>query len=235
MLTLRAADTRGPTRTDWLHSLHSFSFGHYHDPEHMGYGPLRVINEDVVAPGKGFAMHPHNNMEILTWVISGAVAHTDSMGNEARVTPGEAQLMSAGTGIRHSEYNPSDDTPLHLLQIWILPRETGTMPGYQQRDVLAGELDGRLALIVSPDGRDGSLTIRQDADIYATRLKTGQSVGFTPRKGRRYWLQLATGALRVNGRMLSAGDGLAIEGEDHISITAADAADHAEALFFDLP
>lgn len=233
MITLRPADARGPTRTDWLESLHSFSFGGYHDPAHMGYGPLRVINEDIIAPGTGFGMHPHRNMEILTWVISGTVAHKDSMGNTAEVTPGDIQLMSAGAGIRHSEFNPSADTPLHLLQIWLLPRESGTAPGYQQRALLAGELDGRLALIVSPDGRDGSLRIRQDADIYAARLKGGQSLDFVARKGRRYWLQLATGAMTVNGQTLSAGDGLAIENEEHISMSAT--AHGAEALFFDLP
>src|SRR5262245_46261638 len=176
VLTLRRAAERGHADHGWLKSYHSFSFAGYFDPQHMGFGPLRVINEDRVAPGAGFGTHPHDNMEILTWVLDGEVAHKDSMGSVSTISPGELQAMTTGTGITHSEFNPSQDKPLHLLQIWIKPARRGLEPSYDQRAFKPEELNGRLALLASGDARDGSLKINQDADVYGTRLENGSTL-----------------------------------------------------------
>ena len=230
MITRRPAAERGHARFDWLDSWHSFSFGHYHDDRHMGFGPLRVINEDVVAPGTGFDMHGHRDMEILTYVLEGALEHKDSIGTGAVIRPGEVQRMSAGTGIRHSEFNPSPDAPVHLLQIWIMPERNGLAPGYEQREYPLGEKD-RLHLVASGDGREGSLTIQQDADLYAGRLSAGAMIERRLRPGRLGWLQLARGTATLNGVSLATGDGAAIKDEPALAIRA-DA--DAEMLFFDM-
>ncbi len=231
MITTRPADERGSAHLDWLDSRHSFSFGHYFDADHMGFGPLRVINEDWIKPGGGFATHGHSDMEIITYVIDGQLAHKDSTGGGSVIGPGIIQHMSAGTGIRHSEYNPSREAPVHLLQIWIEPDEKGLTPDYQEKrfDLAAGP--GGLRLIASKDGRDGSLPIHRDADFYALSLAGGESAGHAPAPGRRLWLQLVAGELDANGVTAGPGDGLAISDEDALTLTAhAD----AEALLFDM-
>lgn len=207
----------------------SFSFADYHDPRHMGFGPLRVINEDHIAPGTGFPTHPHRDMEILTWVLDGAVAHRDSEGNEAVVHPGELQRMSAGTGIRHSEFNASPTDPLHLLQIWIVPERRGLPPGYEQ--TAFNDLDGKLRLVAAPDGRDGAVTIHQDAELWAARLGVGQRAEFSPKPGRVQWMQVARGAVELNGQHLTAGDGVAISDETALALRAEAP---AEVLLFDM-
>ncbi len=230
MITRRPAEERGHARFDWLDSRHSFSFGHYHDDAHMGFGPLRVINEDVVAPGTGFDTHPHRDMEILTYVLAGALEHKDSIGTGAVIRPGEVQRMTAGTGIRHSEFNPSSDAPVHLLQIWILPERNHLAPSYEQR---AFPLDakGRLHLVASRDGREGALTIHQDVDLYAGRLAAGDSVEPRMRDRRLGWLQVTNGAVTLNGVAMTAGDGAAIKDEPALVIRAET---DAEVLFFDM-
>ena len=230
---LRRAADRGRSRLDWLDSRHSFSFGHYFDAEHVGFGPLRVINEDWIKPGGGFATHGHSDMEIITYVIDGQLAHKDSTGGGSVIGPGIVQHMSAGSGIRHSEYNPSIEAPVHLLQIWIEPDEHGLTPDYQEKhfDLGPGLGPGGLRLIASKAGRDGSLPIHQDADLYVLRLAGGESAGHVPAPGRRLWLQVVAGDLAVNGVSVSAGDGLAISDEDALTLTA-DA--DAEALLFDM-
>jgi len=229
MITIRKSNDRGGGNHGWLDSKFSFSFADYHDPQHMGFGPLRVINEDHIAPGAGFPTHPHRDMEILTWVLDGAVAHRDSEGNQAAVRPGELQRMSAGTGIRHSEFNASPTAPLHLLQIWILPERRGLPPGYEQTAFT--DLDGKLRLVGARDGRDGAVTIHQDAELWAARLTEGQDVAFTPKPGRVQWLQVARGAVALNGQHLAQGDGAAISEETALTLRA-DAA--AELLLFDM-
>lgn len=229
MITLRKSADRGGGNHGWLDSKFSFSFADYHDPRHMGFGPLRVINEDRIAPAAGFPTHPHRDMEILTWVLSGAVAHRDSEGNQEVVRPGELQRMSAGTGIRHSEFNASATDPLHLLQIWILPEARGLAPSYEQTAFT--DLDGKLRVIAAPDGRDGAVTIHQDAELYAARLTEGQQVAFTPKPGRVQWLQVARGAANLNGQSLQQGDGAAIDHETALTLRA-DAP--AELLLFDM-
>jgi redox-sensitive bicupin YhaK (pirin superfamily) len=230
MITLRPSEARGHVRIGWLDSRHTFSFGEYYDPQHMQWGKLRVINEDHVAPGAGFPPHPHRDMEIVTWVLDGALAHKDSTGGASIIRPGEVQRMSAGTGIRHSEYNASADREVHLLQIWLLPAREGLAPGYEQKDV-GGAIDGRLRLIGSPDGREGSVTIHQDVDLYATRLKAGEYVALQLRPGRVQWVQIARGGAALNGTSASQGDGAAIEGESELTLHAS--AD-LEALVFDM-
>ena len=229
MITIRKSSDRGGGHHGWLESKFSFSFADYHDPRHMGFGPLRVINEDHIAPAAGFPTHPHRDMEILTWVLSGAVAHRDSTGNQAVVRPGELQRMSAGTGIQHSEFNASGTDPLHLLQIWIIPSARGLQPGYEQTSF--NDLDGRLRLVGAPDGRDGAVTIHQDAALYASRLAAGQEVAFAPQPGRIQWLQLARGAANLNGTALRQGDGAAIRDEAALTIRADQP---AEFLLFDM-
>lgn len=232
MMDVRAGGDRGVSRTGWLDSRHSFSFGEYYDPAHMGFGALRVINEDRVAPGGGFPTHGHRDMEILTWVLAGGLAHRDSLGSGAVIRPGELQAMRAGTGIRHSEFNASDDQPVHFLQIWIIPERTGLRPGYAQQAFAPEELEGRLRLLASRDGRDGSLQIAQDVDLWAGRTPAeGGMLVHHPATGRRLWLQVARGAVRSGATTLNAGDGAAIEAAAEIRIEADGA---AEVLLFDL-
>ncbi len=230
MIHVRRADERGKTEIDWLDSKHSFSFADYFDPAHMGFGNLRVINEDVVAPGGGFATHGHRDMEIITYVLSGTLAHKDSLGNGSTIEPGEVQRMSAGTGIRHSEFNHSSDEPVHLLQIWILPNRLGLEPGYEQKRF--SWQDGVLQLVASPDGRLGSVVIHQDTDIYRGSFTPGQTITHNLKPGHLGWLQLAKGSSTVAGNTLAQGDGIAIEGETKIEIRAGK--DKAEFLLFDM-
>lgn len=232
MIRMRRSDERGRARFGWLDSRHTFSFGHYHDPDHMGFGTLRVINEDRVAPGTGFDTHGHRDMEIVTYVLEGGLEHRDSLGNGSVIRPGDVQRMTAGTGIRHSEFNASSEVPVHLLQIWILPERPGLTPGYEEKHFDASEIEGALRLVASRDARGGSLIIHQDADIYATRLAPGQRVDHVLADGRMAWLQLARGSIELNGRLLAEGDGAAIEAEPVLSIRTA--ADEAEFLLFDM-
>jgi len=231
MIEVRHAAERGATRLDWLDSRHSFAFGEYWDPAHSGFGPLRVINEDRVAPGAGFPAHGHRDMEILTWVLDGALAHRDSLGSGAVLRPGELQRMTAGSGIRHSEFNASAAAPVHFLQIWIQPERAGLAPGYDQRAFDGDEIRDRLRLVASRDGRSGSLSLARDADVYAARLTAGATLTHPLAAGRRAWLQVAHGRVRVGDTWLAAGDGAAITGERLVTITAE--AD-AEVLLFDL-
>jgi hypothetical protein len=228
---IRKADERGAGDFGWLDTRHSFSFGQYYDPQHMGFGPLRVINEDRVAPGGGFPAHPHKDMEIISYVLDGALAHKDSTGVGSIVRPGDVQRMSAGTGVRHSEYNASDRSPVHFLQIWIVPERDGLAPGYEQKRFGVEEKRGRLRLIASRDGREGSLTIHRDVDLYATVLNAGESVSHDIAPGRGAWVQVARGALAVNGAPLEAGDGIALSGADALRL---EGREEAEALVFDM-
>lgn len=231
MMEIRRAAARGQVELGWLHSRHTFSFGHYHDPRFMGFGPLRVINEDRVEPGTGFGEHGHRSMEIVSYVVSGALGHQDSTGAAGVIRPGEVQVMSAGRGVRHSEMNGSDTERVHFLQIWLMPTRQDTQPGYDQKDFGHGE---GLTLLVSPDARDGSLPILQDADLWRAILPAGGAARLTLRGGssRRAWVQVVRGTLDVNGVRLYAGDGLAVTDTPALDLTAADA---AEALVFDLP
>lgn len=231
MNIIRRSADRGRAQLGWLDSYHSFSFGQYHDTDHMGWGPLRVINEDHIAPGMGFATHGHRDMEILTYVLEGAVAHKDSMSNGSTLRPGGVQLMGAGTGVEHSEFNPDPARPTHLLQIWIQPTFTGTRPTYQENEVPASEKRGVLRAIVSPDARQGSLNIGQDAVVYATLLGGDDRIEHRLVAGRRAYVQVARGALTVNGVALEAGDALKIVDEPSIVL---EAAREAEVLLFDM-
>lgn len=231
MITVRRSNERGRTRLDWLDSRHTFSFGDYLDRAHMGFRALRVVNDDRVAPGRGFPTHPHRDMEIVTWVLDGALEHRDSLGNGSVIRPGDAQRMSAGTGITHSEFNPSTTEPVRLLQIWILPAVTGIAPGYEQRAFPDDARRGALRLIVAGDGRDGAVTIRQDVDVYATLLAPGAAVTHALARGRHAWLQVAGGTVRVGDASLGDGDGVAVSDERTLTATATDS---AELLLFDL-
>ncbi len=231
MITIRKAADRGHTNIDWLDSRHAFSFGDYYDPRHMGFGPLRVINDDRVGPGGGFGAHPHRDMEIISYIVSGALEHKDSLGTGSVIRPGDVQRVTAGTGIRHSEFNPSDTEPVHFLQIWIMPEQENLTPGYEQRTVADGEKRNRLRLIASHDGRNESVTIHQDADVYASLLQPGQAVQHSIAGGRLAWLQLIRGTLTLNGNKLETGDGAAIEQEQQLEIAAQD---ESEFLLFDL-
>ena len=233
MITTRLSDERGRANFGWLDSRHTFSFGDYYDAEHMGFGPLRVINEDRVKPGQGFGTHGHRDMEILSYVLEGALEHKDSIGTGSVIRPGDVQIMSAGTGIRHSEFNPSPTEPVHFLQIWVIPDRDGIAPRYEQKTFPAGEKRGRLLLVGSSDGRDGSVVIHQDVDLWAGILEPGDTVSRPLQPGRKAWLQTVRGAIDVNGRALNAGDGAAIEGERSLEITGK--ADDTELLLFDLP
>lgn len=233
MLTLRKSEDRGHANHGWLDSYHSFSFADYYDPEHMGYGPLRVINEDRVAPGGGFPTHGHRDMEIISYVLDGALAHRDSIGTGSVIRPGDVQRMTAGTGIRHSEFNDSADEPVHFLQIWLFPERDGLAPGYEQRSFADDERRGRLRLIASRDGQDGSVVVHQDVRLYAAVLDAGQAVAHGLAPGRTAWVQVARGAATLNGRALRAGDGAAVTGETALALTAE--ADGSEVLLFDLP
>ncbi len=232
MITIRPAEERGQGEHGWLSARHSFSFASYQDPRHMGFGPLRVINDDRIQPGKGFGTHGHENMEIVTYVLEGALAHKDSMGNGSVIRPGEVQRMTAGTGIRHSEFNASDSEVLRLLQIWILPEVDGLEPGYEQKSFPGETLSGTLRLVASRDGQEGSVTVHQDVALFATRLDKNQSVRHALAAGRKAWLQVARGDALLNGLNLKEGDGAAIEAEDEIELMGVDG---AEILLVDLP
>lgn len=235
MQVMRGAAQRGRGGADWLDSRHTFSFGHYHDPEWMGWGPLRVVNEDRVAPGAGFAPHRHANMEILSYVIDGALAHRDGNGGEGVLRAGEWQWMSAGHGIEHSEFNASNDVPVHFLQVWIQPDRVNAPPAHAQRAFDPEARRGCWATLVSPDGSDDSLAIRQQAWLHGTRLADGEAVVFALRPDRRYWLQLVQGAARVDGRGLSAGDAIGyVEEAGELRIAGTGDA-IADILLFDLP
>jgi redox-sensitive bicupin YhaK (pirin superfamily) len=229
---IRRSAERGLADHGWLRSFHSFSFADYHDPAHMGFGPLRVINEDRVQPGRGFGAHGHRDMEILSYVLEGALAHRDSMGNGSVLRPGDVQRMTAGTGVTHSEYNGSDREPVHFLQIWIEPRARGLPPGYEEKHFDDAAKRGRLALIASGDGRAGSLTIHQDAAVYAALLDAGEHVGFAQQPGRRTYLHLVRGSACANGASLEAGDAIRLAGGARVEV---DRARDAELLLFDLP
>jgi len=213
MITIRKSGERGLTRLDWLDSRHTFSFGDFYDPAATGFSVLRVINDDVVAPAAGFPTHPHRDMDIITWVLWGALEHRDSLGNGSIIRPGDAQRMTAGRGVTHSEFNPPPDEPVRLLQVWILPDRQGLMPGYEQRHFAEADRRGRLSHIASPDGTDGWITIRQDARVYAGLLDAGASAEQSLNAGRRAWLHVARSAVQANGARLSEGDGAAIEDE----------------------
>jgi len=231
MITIRAAADRGATKLDWLDSRHTFSFGDYYDPNWMGFGSLRVINEDFVEPDQGFGMHPHRDMEIITYIVRGALEHRDSLGTGSVIRPGDVQRMTAGSGIRHSEFNPSSDEPVHLLQIWILPDQKNLSPSYEQKAFAEDEKHNRLRLIAARDGRDGAVTIHQDADVYAARLEPGKSFSHPIAAGRLAWLQVIQGEIDVNHHALMAGDGAAAQDEFLLEI---EAQSPTELLLFDL-
>jgi redox-sensitive bicupin YhaK (pirin superfamily) len=215
----------------WLRARHSFSFGSYYDPEHMGFGPLRVINEDRIQPSQGFGMHGHQDMEIITYIIDGALEHKDSMGNGSVIRRGDVQRMTAGTGVMHSEFNHLDDGETHLLQIWILPEENGLEPGYEERAFGDADRQNRLALVAARDARDGALKIHQDVDLYASLLEAGRSLQHDFGPGRNGWIQVVRGDIDVNGDRLGAGDGAAIANTPSVAITAGE---DAEFLLFDM-
>ena len=233
MITVRRSDERGHFDHGWLDTRHTFSFADYHDDAHMGFRALRVVNEDRVRPGQGFPTHGHRDMEILSYVLQGALAHQDSTGGKGVLRPGEVQRMSAGTGVRHSEFNGSRDEPLHFLQIWILPDRAGHHPSYEQKPFPDAQKRGRLLLVASPDGTGGSLTIHQDARVYATLLSGSESARHALAPGRHAWVQVARGELQVNGEVLHAGDGAALSAEAEVVLTAA-GSEPGEALLFDL-
>ena len=231
MITLRRAGERGHFDHGWLNTYHTFSFADYYDPAHMGFRALRVINQDIVQPKEGFPTHPHRDMEIVTYVLEGALEHKDSMGNGGVIRPGEVQRMSAGTGLTHSEYNHSGSEPVHFLQVWIQPDESGFAPSYDQKVFAADKLRGRLRLVASRAGREGSVSYHTDTDLYATLLAPGQTVTHPLRPGRHAWLHVARGAVKMNGQELAVGDGAAVSGEPVLTLAATD---HAELLLFDL-
>jgi hypothetical protein len=231
MITIRKSNDRGHADHGWLKSQHTFSFADYYDPEHMGFRTLRVINEDRIAPGMGFGTHPHRDMEIFSYVLEGGLQHKDSMGHGSILRPGQIQLMSAGSGVTHSEFNPSRTDVGHFLQIWILPRERGITPSYTEWHPKPEHESAAKVLLISPDGRDNSATIHQDADVWRVRLEAGASVSHELLEGRGVWLQVTRGALTLNGESLKAGDGASTEDHGTLAITAVEA---VEALLFDL-
>ena len=238
MITIRAHDQRGRTRFDWLDSSHTFSFGDYRDPDQMGFRTLRVINEDYVEPGRGFSPHSHRDMEIISLVLDGALEHKDSTGTSSVIRPGDVQRMSAGTGITHSEWNHSKTEEVHFLQIWTVPDTRGLPPGYEQKSIPEETRRGRLVLLASRDGRDGSVGLHQDMALFGTRLAPGQTVVHAPGPGRRAWVHLARGAGTLNGRPLVAGDGAAASDETRLTIAGAEPPEsralgrHAEAAAY---
>ena len=232
MIQIRRAKDRGRTSFGWLDSRHTFSFGHYYDTEHMGFGTLRVINEDIVQPGAGFGTHSHRDMEIISYVLDGALEHRDSIGNGSVIRPGDVQRMTAGTGIRHSEFNASIQQPVHFLQIWILPEWAALEPGYEQRHFDDAELSGGFRLVASGDARGDSIKIHQDVDLYAARPFDGRRIDYTMAEGRQAWLQVARGAIDLNGQSLEAGDAAAVRDESDLAITAM--GEGAEVLLFDM-
>jgi hypothetical protein len=229
---IRKATERGHADHGWLNTYHTFSFAGYLDPQHMGFRALRVINEDRVQPGQGFGTHPHRDMEIISYVLEGALEHKDSMGNGSIIRPGEVQRMSAGTGVTHSEYNHSKNEPVHFLQIWILPEKEGVLPGYEQKRFPDEEKRKNLRLIVSRDGRDGSLTINQDVNLFASLLGPGEEIGYRLPSGRHAWVQVIRGNVAINDILLQQGDGIAVSDEAQLEICGQDA---SELLLFDLP
>jgi hypothetical protein len=231
MIDIRRSNERGGGDYGWLNTRHTFSFDRYHDPRFMGFRSLRVINEDWVQAGQGFPMHPHRDMEIITYVLEGALEHKDSLGTGSVIRPGDGQRMSAGSGIRHSEANPSKTDPVHLLQIWILPDRRGLEPSYEQKTFPADEKRGKLRLIAGPDGKDGAVTIHQDAKLYVSLLGPGKEVQHELGKGRHAWLQVAKGAVELNGKLLDQGDGAAVSDEQKLAIKGAK---DGEILLFDL-
>jgi redox-sensitive bicupin YhaK (pirin superfamily) len=228
MIQIRPSEERGHNKISWLDSRFTFSFDQYYDPEHVQFRSLRVINEDVVAPSQGFGMHPHRDMEILTWVLDGAIQHRDSTGGEGVIRPGELQHMTAGTGVMHSEFNPSPKDPVHLLQIWIVPERKGLKPVYEQLAFPDEELRGKFGLVAGPEA---PITIRQDAELRVARLDKGDSASHSLKPGRHAWLQVARGAITLNGQRLEAGDGAAISEESELRIAATK---ESEVLLFDL-
>ncbi len=231
MITIRKSDTRGHADHGWLDSRFTFSFAEYYDPEFVEFRTLRVMNDDRIAGGGGFPTHPHRDMEIVTYVLDGALAHKDSIGNGSTIRPGDVQYMSAGTGVAHSEFNASAEEPVHLYQIWMFPDKPGYKPTYDQKHFAASEKQGKLRLVVSPDGRDGSVRIRQDNDLYAVILAPGESVKHPLKPERHAYVQVARGSVTLNGSKLSTGDGAAISQEKSIELTGID---NAEVLLFDL-
>ena len=232
MLNVRKSNERGAASFGWLKSQHTFSFGHYQDPQHMGFGPLRVINEDHVAPGRGFESHGHRNMEIISYVLDGALEHQDSMGNGSVLRYGDVQRMSAGSGVVHSEFNHSKEEGVHFLQIWIEPNTTNEAPGYEEKHFDAASKQGRLRLIASNDGREGSVSMRQDAAIYATILDGDDALSHPLAAGRQAYVHVIRGSASVNGVALQGGDALKISGEEAVRLEQASG---AEILVFDLP
>ena len=231
MITLRRAEERGHANHGWLDSHHTFSFANYHDPAHMGFRALRVINDDRVAPGRGFGTHPHRDMEIISYVLDGALEHRDSMGTGSVIVPGDVQRMSAGRGVTHSEFNGSREAPVHFLQIWLLPAARGITPSYEQKTFATDEKRGRLRLVASPDGAKGSVTIHTDARLYASVLHRGESARLALSPGRHAWVHVARGTVTVNGHALRAGDAAALSGEGEVSLQGDG---EGEALVFDL-
>jgi len=231
MIVRRPAEERGRADFGWLDSRHTFSFGEYYDPRYMGFRALRVINEDRVKPGYGFGTHPHRDMEIISYVLEGALAHKDSMGTGSVIRPGDVQRMSAGTGVLHSEMNPSPNEPVHFLQIWLMPDERGIPPSYEEKRFENADKQGRLRLVAARDARDGALAIHQDVDLYAGVFKAGEGASFELRPGRHAWLQVARGAVTLNGHMLNQGDGAAVSDENALDLQATE---DAEILVFDL-
>ncbi len=232
MITVRTSNTRGTTNLEWLDSNHSFSFGSFQDPTHNGFGPLRVINDDRVAPGAGFGEHPHRDMEILSFVIDGAMEHRDSTGTRGTVNAGDIQRMTAGRGIRHSEMNASQSDPIRFLQIWIEPESPGLEPGYEQIAAPRAQRTDRLALVASRDGRDGALTVHQDTDIYLGAPTPGTTLAHTLAPERAAWVQVINGSVTLNGTQLNSGDGAAIQDEPTLELTGA--SDDADLILFDL-
>jgi redox-sensitive bicupin YhaK (pirin superfamily) len=232
MLNVRPAAERGHANHGWLDSHHTFSFADYYDPAHMGFRILRVINDDRVAPGQGFGAHPHRDMEIVSYVLEGALQHRDSMGNGSVMVPGDVQRMSAGTGVRHSEFNASKSEAVHFLQIWILPARAGIEPGYEQKAFTEAEKRGRFRVVASPDGRDASVTIHADAVVSAGLFDQGERAEVAIAPARYAWIHVARGKARVNGRELGEGDGVALSDERTVTV---EGVDHAEVLLFDLP
>jgi hypothetical protein len=230
MMTIRKADERGHANHGWLNSWFTFSFADYYDPAHMGFRSLRVINDDIVAPGQGFGAHPHRDMEIITYILSGGLEHKDSMGNGRIIRPGEVQYMAAGTGVTHSEFNPSPTEPVHLLQIWIVPDQKGSKPNYAEKTFAQADR-GKFHLAVSKDGRDDSIAINQDADLYIAKLNSGDIAAHSLRPQRHAWLHVAEGKIELNGQSLSAGDAAAISETGDLKVTAHE---KAQILLFDL-
>lgn len=231
MIRIRKAQDRGASNLDWLDSKHTFSFGRYQDPEHIGFETLKVINDDIVAPAKGFGTHPHDNMEIISYVLDGAVEHKDSMGNGSVILPGDVQRLSAGTGITHSEFNPLDDQSAHFLQIWFMPKNRNIVPSYAQKSFPEGKKRGKFCLVASEDGRDNSVSLNQDVDMYVGLLNGNEAISYEISHGRNLWIHIARGNVTVNDYQLSAGDGVAITDLEKLDF---EKGNHAEILVFDM-